>query len=164
MPFSLWLEPLDGELDTQLDTVFRSEDAGTNDDAKRHLQRLFPTSDPFATPKPEALLERIIHIATNPGDLVLDFFAGSGTTAATSHKMGRQWIVVEWSRETVETFTRPRLEAVVDGSDVGGVSESLEWTGGGGFRVLDLELPRNAGVDETQLGLSFDKHSGGVSR
>ena len=83
-------------------------------------------------------MERIIHIASSPGDLVLDCFAGSGTTAAVAHKMGRRWIMVEWSRQTVETFTAPRLAKVVSGEDPGGITEQAGWEGGGGFRVLDV--------------------------
>ena len=99
---------------------------------------MFPGVTPFATPKPERLLERIIHIATDPGDIVLDCFAGSGTTAAVAHKLGRRFVTVEWSRDTLERFTGPRLEKVVRGEDPGGITESAGWEGGGGFRVLDV--------------------------
>ena len=75
-------------------SIWLWQDVGHNQDAKREVQALNPIS-PFSTPKPEKLLERIIHIATNPGDLVLDSFAGSGTTGAVAHKMGRRWIMVE---------------------------------------------------------------------
>ena len=119
-------------------TWWPAEEVGHNGESKRELMSLFPESDPFATPKPERLMERIIHIATNPGDIVLDCFAGSGTTAAVAHKMGRRWVTVEWSRETLETFTGPRLEKVVAGADPVGVTESTGWKGGGGFRVLDV--------------------------
>lgn len=124
-----------------------ADEAGHNQEAKRdHLRKMFPDEDPFATPKPERLLERIIHIATNPSDIVLDCFAGSGTTAAVAHKMGRRWVTVEREPDTVERFTRPRLAKVVAGEDPGGITSAVEWEGGGGFRhvkvgpsMLDLD-------------------------
>lgn len=87
--------------------------------------------------KPEGLLERLLTIATDPGDLVLDSFAGSGTTGAVAHKMGRRWIMVELG-EHAYTHIVPRMKKVVDGADAGGVTESTGWTGGGGFRVARL--------------------------
>jgi adenine-specific DNA-methyltransferase len=122
-------------------TVWGSADTGTNDDAKRHLMSLFPDIEVFDTPKPELLLERIIHIATNPGDLVVDIFAGSGTTAAVAHKMRRRWVVAERNAQTVLDFILPRLDRVVDGTDKDGVSEAVAWTGGGTFEVIQV-LPR----------------------
>ena len=119
-------------------TVWGSNDTGTNDEAKRHLLALFPDIEVFDTPKPEALLERIIHIATNPGDLVVDIFAGSGTTAATAHKMRRRWIAVERSPQVVAAFTLPRLNAVVRGEDPGGITSTIAWTGGGCFSVVNV--------------------------
>lgn len=83
-------------------------------------------------------MERIIAIGTNPGDIVLDCFAGSGTTAAVAHKMGRRWVTCEWSAENVANFTLPRLEKVVKGEDPGGITEQVGWAGGGGFRLLDI--------------------------
>lgn len=104
-------------------TWWPADEVGTNQDAKRdHLRRLFPGTEPFATPKPETLLRRIIEIATRPGDLVVDGFAGSGTTAAVAHKLGRRWVAVERSAATVTGFTLPRLRMVVDGADPGGVT------------------------------------------
>ncbi len=117
-------------------TVWGSTDTGTNDDAKRHLMALFPGRDVFDTPKPESLLERIIHISTNPGDLVVDLFGGSGTTAAVAHKMRRKWITSERNPETVRDFLLPRLQHVIDGSDPGGVSEVAYWRGGGELSVV----------------------------
>jgi adenine-specific DNA-methyltransferase len=83
-------------------------------------------------------MQRIVHIASNPGDVVLDCFAGSGTTAAVAQKLGRRWIAVESSRDTVSTFTQPRLERVVAGDDPGGITKDVGWEGGGGFRVLEV--------------------------
>lgn len=113
-------------------------ECGSTRNAKDELKKLFPGAPPFATPKPERLMERVITIASNPGDIVLDCFAGSGSTAAVAHKMGRRWVTCELSHETLDTFTAPRLEKVVKGEDAGGISAIVEWEGGGGFRVLDV--------------------------
>ena len=118
------------------ETLWLASAVGTNDDAKRHIMSLFAGLDAFATPKPEGLIERIVHISTHPRDLVLDCFAGSGTTAAVAHKMGRRWVTSEREPETVSTFTRPRLEMVVNGEDPGGITEAVGWKGGGGFRQV----------------------------
>lgn len=88
----------------------------------------------FATPKPEGLLYRIITIASDPGDIVLDPFLGSGTTAAVAHKMGRRWVGIERETETIDTFAAPRLTKVLAGEDPGGASDVAGWAGGGGFR------------------------------
>lgn len=101
-------------------------DVDFNDTAKREIKNLFPGQNPFSTPKPERLLERIIHIATNPGDVVLDVFAGSGTTAAVAQKMGRRWVTCELVEDTFNRFTRPRLEKVVNGEDQGGITLQKE--------------------------------------
>ncbi|MGD8215782.1 site-specific DNA-methyltransferase [Aestuariimicrobium sp. Y1814] len=135
-------------------TLWNGREVGTNDDAKRHLANLFPDSGTvFDTPKPEALLQRILHISTNPGDLVVDIFGGSGTTAAVAHKMGRQWITSERLVETVSSVLLPRLETVVSGSDTGGISESVAWSGGGAFEVLQV-APRLGNVPELCSRLS----------
>lgn len=119
-------------------SIWTHQEVGTTGTAKDEMVALFPNVDPFATPKPERLMERILQIASNKGDIVLDCFAGSGTTAAVAHKMGRRWVTSEWSRESIENYVLPRLTKVVDGSDKGGITESQEWTGGGGFRVLEV--------------------------
>ncbi|MHD0575587.1 site-specific DNA-methyltransferase [Corynebacterium diphtheriae] len=95
-----------------------------NNAADKHLQFMFPGRSPFDTPKPEELLERIIHIGSNPGDIVLDVFAGSGTTAAVAQKMGRRWVTCELLESTFTTFTRPRLEKVVNDEDPGGITRT----------------------------------------
>lgn len=115
-----------------------SRDVKTTRQAKGHLRRLFPGISPFATPKPEELMARIIEIATNEGDIVLDCFAGSGTTLTTAHKLGRRWVGIEWEASTLETFTVPRLTKVISGDDEWGISSEVGWEGGGGFRVLDV--------------------------
>lgn len=119
-------------------TVWGSSDTGTNDEAKRHLMSLFPDVEVFDTPKPETLLERIIHIATNPGELVVDIFAGSGTTAAVAHKMRRRWIAAERNTQTVLDFTLPRLMHVIRGEDGGGITPTVNWTGGGTFQIAHV--------------------------
>nr|WP_255718259.1 site-specific DNA-methyltransferase [Corynebacterium sp. ACRPO] len=101
-------------------------EVGHTDAANKEIQALFPETAAFATPKPERLLERIIHIATNPGDLVLDVFAGSGTTAAVAQKMGRRWVTCELVEDTFNRFTRPRLEKVVNNEDQGGITLQKE--------------------------------------
>jgi adenine-specific DNA-methyltransferase len=101
------------------------EETGHNRQAKSELKALFPgiaTSALFATPKPERLMRKIIEVATNKGDIVLDCFAGSGTTAAVAHKLGRRWVAVERSADTIKQFAQPRLEKVAVGEDLGGVS------------------------------------------
>lgn len=110
---------------------------GHNDEARRESKALIDDADVFATPKPERLVERALTLATNPGDLVLDSFAGSGTTGAVAHKMGRRWIMVEL-QETCHTHIIPRLKKVIDGEDRGGITDALAWKGGGGFRYYRL--------------------------
>ena len=112
-------------------------EVGHTDEAKKESIELFGSNSVFDTPKPERLLERIFTLATNPGDLVLDSFAGSGTTGAVAHKMGRRWIMVELGDHAV-THIVPRLQKVIDGADKGGVTEATGWQGGGGFRFYNL--------------------------
>jgi adenine-specific DNA-methyltransferase len=117
-------------------TVWHPEEVGFVRNGKEEVRAL--VGDVFATPKPERLMERIIHIASDKGDIVLDCFLGSGTTAAVAHKMSRRWIGVERSSETLDTYALPRLTKVVGDEDSGGITEHAGWTGGGGFRVLDV--------------------------
>lgn len=115
-------------------------ETGHNRQAKYELKNLFPhvkVTDLFSTPKPEKLLQKILNLATVEGDLVLDSFAGSGTTAAVAHKMARRWITVELG-EHCNTHVIPRLKKVIDGTDTGGISEAVNWKGGGGFRYYKL--------------------------
>lgn len=116
-------------------TIWPASDAGSTQTAMTEQKALFPT--PFATPKPEALLQRILHIASNDGDLVLDSFAGSGTSGVVAHKMGRRWIMVELGNHC-HTHIIPRLQKVIDGEDKGGITERVNWQGGGGFRYYSL--------------------------
>lgn len=98
------------------------QEVGSNDEAKSEIKALFKDAIPFDTPKPEKLMQRIIHIATNPGELVLDCFAGSGTTAAVAEKMGRRWVTCELIDNVFRTYTLPRLTKVVEGQDQGGIT------------------------------------------
>ncbi|MEY9221617.1 site-specific DNA-methyltransferase [Bradyrhizobium ottawaense] len=133
-------------------TVWEASDTGTNDDAKRHLMAMFPDREVFDTPKPELLLERIIHIATNPSDLVVDLFGGSGTTAAVAHKMRRRWLIAERNFQTVRDFLLPRLQHVVEGTDPGGITEMLSWAGGGGFEAIQVSPRFGKGYSPNAFG------------
>jgi len=116
------------------------EEAGDNREANREAKEISAIAGidlKFDTPKPEKLLKLILEIATSPGDLVLDSFAGSGTTGAVAHKMGRRWIMVELG-EHCYTHIAPRLQMVIDGQDPGGVTQATCWKGGGGFRYYEL--------------------------
>ncbi len=121
-------------------TLWSADFAATSARAKREVLRLFPGERVFETPKPERLLAQILGIATDPGDLVLDAYLGSGTTAAVAHKMNRRWIGIE-SGEHAVSHCAGRLAQVVDG-ERGGVSEQFGWSGGGGFRFERLAPAR----------------------
>jgi adenine-specific DNA-methyltransferase len=117
-------------------TWWPSNEVGHNDTSKKEILQLFGNDNIFDTPKPESLIQRILHIATNPGDFVLDSFLGSGTTAAVAHKMGRRYIGIEMG-EHAKTHCAVRLKKVID-KEQGGISEAVGWKGGGGFRFLKL--------------------------
>jgi adenine-specific DNA-methyltransferase len=117
-------------------TIWYRTEVGDNQEAKRET-KAFNSDEVFATPKPERIIQRILTLATNPGDLVLDSFGGSGTTGAVAHKMGRKWIMVELG-EHAHTHCLPRLKKVVDGTDQGGISKVVNWQGGGGFKYYYL--------------------------
>ena len=117
-------------------TVWHYEDVGENRVAATEV-KAFNREDPFTTPKPERLLQRILSIGSNPNDLILDSFGGSGTTGAVAHKMGRRWIMVEMG-EHCETHIVPRLRCVIDGQDSGGITGAVDWKGGGGFKYYEL--------------------------
>ena len=119
------------------ETLWSFDFAGSNRNSKAEQAALFGKENAFATPKPEKLIQRILEIATNPGDLVLDSFLGSGTTAAVAHKMGRRWIGVELG-DHCYTHCKVRLDKVIDGEDAGGITKAVGWTGGGGYRFFEL--------------------------
>ena len=116
-------------------TFWSYEEVGHTQDAKKEIVKLFG-ADVFGTPKPEQLMQRVIQIGSDPRDLILDSFLGSGTTAAVAHKMGRRWIGIEMG-EHARTHCMPRLQKVI-GGEQGGISEAVGWKGGGGFRFYTL--------------------------
>jgi len=119
------------------ETIWPHWDVGSNRTSKAEIKALFGGSKSFDTPKPERLIERVVALATQRGDWVLDSFAGSGTTGAVAHKMGRRWIMVELG-EHCHTLIIPRLRKVIDGQDPGGITARVGWNGGGGFRHYRL--------------------------
>jgi adenine-specific DNA-methyltransferase len=131
-----FLSEMDGGLTPQ--SIWLHSEVGNNQEAKKEILQL-DSETVFDTPKPERLLQRVLHLATNPGDLVLDSFLGSGTTAAVAHKMGRHWIGIEMG-EHATTHCVPRLLKVIDGEQ-GGISAAVGWQGGGGFQLLQLGAP-----------------------
>lgn len=117
-------------------TLWTYKEVGHNQDAKKEIKALeFETI--FATPKPERLIERVLTLGSNEGDIVLDSFLGSGTTAAVAQKMGRRYIGVEMGNHAY-THCAVRLKKVIDGTDQGGISKAQNWKGGGGFRFYEL--------------------------
>jgi adenine-specific DNA-methyltransferase len=122
-------------------TLWPAGEVGTNDSAKKHLLELFPHQRLFDTPKPEALIRRILLIATEPGDLVLDAYLGSGTTAAVAHKMGRRYLGIEFGDHAV-THCAERLRKVIEGEQ-GGISSAVEWRGGGAFAFYELDCDQD---------------------
>ncbi len=150
-------------------TLWKYTEVGSNQDAKKEVKKL-NSSDPFATPKPERLIERIIHIATNPGDLILDSFLGSGTTAAVAHKMGRRYIGIEMG-DHAYTHCKVRLDKVISGEDQGGISKAVNWQGGGGYKFYELastlinqdpfgEYVINSDYDADMLAAAVALHEG----
>jgi adenine-specific DNA-methyltransferase len=131
-----FLSEMDGGLTPQ--SIWLHSEVGNNQEAKKEILQL-DSETVFDTPKPERLLQRVLHLATYPGDLVLDSFLGSGTTAAVAHKMGRHWIGIEMG-EHATTHCVPRLLKVIDGEQ-GGISAAVGWQGGGGFQLLQLGAP-----------------------
>ena len=119
------------------ETIWFNSEVGSNRTSKAEIKKVIENVTAFDTPKPEALLQKVVEIATEIGDIVLDSFAGSGTTGAVAHKMGRRWIMVELG-EHCHTHIIPRLQKVIDGEDKGGISNTVNWYGGGGFRYYKL--------------------------
>lgn len=118
-------------------TWWNNSEVGHTQESKKEIKALFDSDEAFDTPKPERLIQRVLDLTTNPGDLVVDSFAGSGTTGAVAHKMGRRWIMIELG-DHCHTHIIPRLQKVIDGRDKGGISEAVGWQGGGGFRYYRL--------------------------
>lgn len=149
-------------------TLWLYTEVGHTQEAKKEIKALdFNTI--FDTPKPERLLLRILQIATNPGDIVLDSFLGSGTTAAVAHKMGRRWIGVELGNHAY-THCAVRMKKVIEGEQ-GGISKSVSWQGGGGFKFYELapsllnhdkygNLVINKEYNADMLAAAMAKHQG----
>ncbi|HVT47217.1 MAG TPA: site-specific DNA-methyltransferase [Vicinamibacterales bacterium] len=119
-------------------TIWLHDEVGNTQEAKKEVMAVVPPqAEVFQTPKPERLLRRVLEIATEPGDWVLDSFGGSGTTGAVAQKMRRHWVMIELGNHC-QTHIIPRLQKVIDGQDPGGVTDSTSWKGGGGFRYYRL--------------------------
>jgi adenine-specific DNA-methyltransferase len=121
-------------------TLWMASEVGDNERAKKHVIELADSDQFFDTPKPEQLIARIIEIASNPGDIILDSFSGSGTTGATAEKMGRKFVMIEAGEHAANTIM-PRLKKVTDGTDSGGITAAYNWSGGAGFRFCTLGEP-----------------------
>ena len=146
------------------------EFAGSTRNASAELKGIYGGEKSFDTPKPEKLILRVLELSTNKNDLVLDSFAGSGTTGAVAHKMGRRWVMIELG-EHCHTHIIPRLKKVIDGEDQGGITEAANWKGGGGFRYYKLapsllEKDKwgnwvvNKAYDANMLAAAVCKHEG----
>jgi adenine-specific DNA-methyltransferase len=133
-------------------TLWSYEEVGHTQEAKQEILELFG-QDVFLTPKPERLMDRVIQVGSKPGDLILDSFLGSGTTAAVAQKMGRRYIGIEMG-EHAATHCAPRLKKVIDGEQ-GGISESVNWKGGGGFRFYRLGEPAFDAEGRIRDGIKF---------
>ena len=149
-------------------TIWKREDVSDNQEAKKEV-KAFNAESVFATPKPERLIERILILGSKPGDIVLDSFLGSGTTAAVAHKMGRRWIGVELG-DHAYTHCAVRMKKVIDGEQ-GGISKAQNWQGGGGFKFYELapsllnhdkygNLVINKEYNADMLAAAMAKHQG----
>ena len=138
-------------------TWWTNKEVGHNQEAKKEINYLFGNGNPFDTPKPERLIERIIHIASNPGDIVLDSFLGSGTTAAVAHKMEHRWIGIEMG-DHAYTHCKVRLDKVINGEDPGGITEAVKWKGGGGYTFYELapSLINRDAFDEPVINKAYN--------
>jgi len=160
---------LDDEATRPPNTIWKQEEVGHNHEAKEEV-KAFNRDHVFATPKPERLISRVIELSSNENDYVLDSFLGSGTTAAVAHKMGRKWVGIELG-DHCDTHCLTRLKQVVSGEDQGGISESLDWKGGGGFKyyylapsLLQKDKYANWVIDKSynpeMLAAAMAKHEG----
>lgn len=137
-------------------TLWFREEVGDNQEAKKEVKQIDSVSV-FATPKPERLIEHVLTLGSNEGDLVLDSFLGSGTTAAVAHKMKRRYIGIEMG-DHAYTHCKVRLDKVIDGSDQGGISKSVDWQGGGGYKFYELapSLINKDDFDEYVINKEYD--------
>jgi len=129
-------------------SIWPHQEVGHTQEAKKEISALIEDDTVFQTPKPERLLERIVHVASKPGDIVLDFFSGSGTTPAVAHKMGRRWIAVE-QMDYILDLPNSRLKKVIEGEQ-GGISKAIEWQGGGSFVYAELAASNSAFSDRIE--------------
>ena len=149
-------------------TIWFHNEVGNNDEANRETKSLIEDNN-FSTPKPERLIQRIIHIGSNEGDIILDFFAGSATAAAVAHKMNRQWVTVE-QMDYVETIMVERLKKVVGKKvknekilfreiayETGGITKSVNWQGGGDFIYCELMQYNETNMDKIQTAQSSEE-------
>lgn len=145
-------------------------DSGTNKSAADEMLYLFGNKKSFPYPKPELLIQRILELGSNVGDIVLDSFLGSGTTAAVAQKMGRRYIGIELG-DHAYTHCVPRLKMVTDGTDQGGISKAQDWKGGSGFKFYELapsllkedkygHLVINKEYNADMLAAAMAKHQG----
>lgn len=137
-------------------TLWFRDEVGDNQEAKKEVKQIDSISV-FGTPKPERLIERVLTLGSNEGDLVLDSFLGSGTTAAVAHKMGRKYIGIEMG-DHAYTHCKVRLDKVIDGSDQGGISKSVDWQGGGAYKFYELapSLINKDDFDEFVINKEYD--------
>ncbi len=137
-------------------TLWTRDEVGDSQEGKREVKTINSESI-FATPKPERLIEHVLTLGSNEGDLVLDSFLGSGTTAAVAHKMKRKYIGIEMG-DHAYTHCKVRLDKVIDGSDQGGISKSVDWQGGGGYRFYELAptLINKDDFDEFVINKEYD--------
>lgn len=150
-PSTLW----NIENDCMWDNI---DETGHTRQAKYEQKKLFSgknTSDLFKTPKPERVIKKIFEISTEEGDMILDFFGGSGTSAAVAHKMKRKYIIIE-QMDYIQTFVIPRLEKVISG-ELGGISKDVNWQGGGSFVYCELAKANQNFVDEIQTATTVDE-------
>ena len=136
-------------------TWWSNKEVGHNQESKKEIIKLFGSENVFATPKPERLIEKILTLATKAGDLVLDSFLGSGTTAAVAHKMNRKYIGIEMGAQAISHVV-PRLRKVIDGEQ-GGISKAVNWQGGGSFIYCELAKLNQKFVDEIESARDFEK-------
>lgn len=136
-------------------TIWTHREVGHNAEAKDEIKALFPEMEKvFITPKPERLLSRILSLASEPGDYVLDAYAGTGTTGAVAHKLGRKWIMMEQGSHC-ESMIVPRMAKVISGTDKGGVSQDSQWTGGGSFEFLNAPVVSKTAIEGLSPGIQL---------
>ena len=137
-------------------TIWFRDEVGDNQEAKKEVKQI-DSGSVFPTPKPERLIERILNLSSSEGDIVLDSFLGSGTTAAVAHKMGRNYIGIEMG-DHAYTHCKLRLDKVIDGSDQGGISKAVNWQGGGAYKFYELapSLINKDGFDEYVINKEYD--------